>query len=475
MVRNAILQQLRTTPHTFTLDLSLPPIEATTPTATSFFFLLSFCSYCDKDNEHRQPTNTTLARLTFTPTPWGADAADDDLDDDECLSVIQGAASHAKLQARVKRRGRPSDEAAALSAPPHPHPPSRSHAQPRPSTGAPRVAARPAALTSELQRETARVLRAQPSGSARWNNPATWEAASEYDAESVVRDGCPVAARLYLLGLEPARLAALRAARRSLLHGPASRGHLAVLILLVAEFRFDPSVVLPGKGAPLHSAARSAQPRTAHYLLTFDDAVSGVNAADPQTQATPLHEACGAGCVETLRLLLAQGARVNALNAAGETPLVVACRRGREAAAVALLREGGGGCGAVVLDHAARGHRTAVSHALAGGHLALLRALLEAGATLAPPLAYFGPLQLACRNAARPAAALATARFLVEGGHAAAGGDPAMVHCAPKALAERAGNAALVEYLDEREKEEAAAAAGDVCAGSKLSQTIAVS
>ena len=92
---------------------------------------------------------------------------------------------------------------------------------------------------------------------------------------------------------------------------------------------------------------------------------------------TPLSLACSNGSPAIVERLLAEGADPNAATAGGETPLMTAARTGG-ADVVGLLVANG----ADVDAHEATRGQTALMWAAAEGHVAALRALLEAGADL---------------------------------------------------------------------------------------------
>lgn len=102
-----------------------------------------------------------------------------------------------------------------------------------------------------------------------------------------------------------------------------------------------------------------------------------VNAKSFIDSLTPLHIAARRGGVETARILIENGADVNAIEKASETPLHWAAERGHEKTAKLLLEKGaspeakGGAYGESPLHSAAW-----------GGHFEAARALLDNGASV---------------------------------------------------------------------------------------------
>ncbi|KAI8494129.1 hypothetical protein Bbelb_284760 [Branchiostoma belcheri] len=88
--------------------------------------------------------------------------------------------------------------------------------------------------------------------------------------------------------------------------------------------------------SPLHEAARNGHHETVSVLLA---AGADVNARD-DTQYSPLHQAARNGRNETVSVLLTAGAFVNARDELEETPLHEAARQGHPKCAEILLQHG---------------------------------------------------------------------------------------------------------------------------------------
>jgi ankyrin repeat protein len=132
------------------------------------------------------------------------------------------------------------------------------------------------------------------------------------------------------------------------LHAAAARGDAGVVRLLLRAGA-DVRRRAYGDGPePLHLAAEGGNAKAAELLLAHK--------ADPNSplgiqQLRPLHLAVGAGSVATASALLAHGARVDAADADGKTPLYHAVDAGR-ADLVRLLLEHGAGAGvALTAEH----------------------------------------------------------------------------------------------------------------------------
>ena len=153
----------------------------------------------------------------------------------------------------------------------------------------------------------------------------------------------------------------------------------------------------------LHWAAYWDDVATAQRLI---DAGASVNAAN-ELAVTPLTLACRNGSESMAETLLRAGAEASSVGRAGETMFMTCARTGR-LGPVELILAGGA-------DPNAREHdagQTALMWAVAGNHLSVVRALVEAGAALGSRSdGGFSPLLFAAREGA-----LDSARFLVEAG-----------------------------------------------------------
>ncbi|MEO8594967.1 MAG: ankyrin repeat domain-containing protein [Candidatus Solibacter sp.] len=136
---------------------------------------------------------------------------------------------------------------------------------------------------------------------------------------------------------EDASLATAKCGGRGLLHYAAGAGCLPVVELLL-RLGTDPDLLRIGKHTALYSVANEcgseAGPRIVRALV---GAGADVNACAGVTRSTPLHMAARRGHVETARTLLELGARRDARDSKGATPLqrAVNCRK---AAVAQLLR-----------------------------------------------------------------------------------------------------------------------------------------
>eukprot|EP01063_Lacrimia_lanifica_P005167 TRINITY_DN12975_c0_g1_i1.p1 TRINITY_DN12975_c0_g1~~TRINITY_DN12975_c0_g1_i1.p1 ORF type:complete len:422 (+),score=150.27 TRINITY_DN12975_c0_g1_i1:45-1310(+) len=277
----------------------------------------------------------------------------------------------------------------------------------------------------------------------RWNNPIEWGGVFFKKTEALVRGGDVARLRLHLLHTKPNVLEDLRNERSSLLHAPCETGDLATLILLVSEFKFSLATKCPAKGTLLHTAASRGVTCIAAYLLSYDDHISGLNVASPKTSDTPLHEAARNGCTEVIRLLLEKGAGINTVNVHSESPLILACKHGHRGAAGLLLSQYHHCLDVNIVDVA---NMNAAFYCIQTGQLDLLKLVMAHGGRLDMKGLYWSPVQLAARNSTDHAAALETARYLVEELRQSIDAD--QVHgSAPAALALKAGNDALVDYF----------------------------
>merc|ERR1711988_1205434 len=88
-----------------------------------------------------------------------------------------------------------------------------------------------------------------------------------------------------------------------------------------------------------HTAAEANDTTALRRLIAAHS--GAVTAKDPSRRGrTPLHSATLGGAMDTMQLLLDNGANVNAAAAGGGTPLHYAARYGRLGAATLLLRAG---------------------------------------------------------------------------------------------------------------------------------------
>jgi truncated hemoglobin YjbI len=116
---------------------------------------------------------------------------------------------------------------------------------------------------------------------------------------------------------------------RTLLHYTAADGRLEVVDLLL-RLGMDPDVQDGGGHTPLYAVANQCEsemgPKTVRALVK---AGADVNACGGVTRATPLHMAARRGHVEIARVLLECGAKIDARDTKGDTPLqrAVNCRK----------------------------------------------------------------------------------------------------------------------------------------------------
>jgi cytohesin len=186
------------------------------------------------------------------------------------------------------------------------------------------------------------------------------------------------------------------------LHRAAAGGHVAVLRLLL-DAGADPAARDHCGETPLALAAAHAGAEAVSLLA---EGGAPVNAAGAGRQ-TPLHRAAerGDAAADTVRALLANGARTDARNYYGAAPLHVAARVDAPAVAALLLEAGA--------DKLARDdwHRTPLHVAAWFDAAGVAAALLEAGVSVAE-LAYgfSTPLHTAAQNGSRRVAELLLAR-----------------------------------------------------------------
>ena len=376
----------------------------------------------------------TRPNATWTPTPWVGEG--DAHPEDGLADAAEDAKTFARRTEKTKHRQQLSHIIPDADSPPlRPAPPSK------PTFEVPSV--KRSAPSNPTVKERLQMNVVLP-----WNNPPSWDANRATEAERIAGEGDPATLRLFLRQQDSAVLAHLQSMRRSILHIPAASGDLSTLILLIFEFNFDIGKVWPGRGTPLHTAAAYAQHKIVTFILTFDDAKTGLNLQDPVTKQTPLHLAANTGALRVVKILLSQSVRVNMLNAKGETPLILACKRGHAEVAMFLVENFDAVLTFDVIDVSGR---TAVHYALELGLVGLLKLLLQKGASLRSPNSYHSPLQVACKGRCG-VGALNMVRYLVEElgeteGVDGAGESCSMFHNAPLQLAEQAGNVGLVEYL----------------------------
>lgn len=147
----------------------------------------------------------------------------------------------------------------------------------------------------------------------------------------------------------------------------------------------DADRVVPGQGTALILAATAGADDVVAALLARG---ADPNLADPagnrwtNLPRTALNGAARAGCVESARLLLDNGARVDAAPEGDATPLMAAARYGHLDVARFLVERGAD------VDARIRGDGTPLIEAAREGHAAIVELLLERGAT--PDIAVSG-------------------------------------------------------------------------------------
>lgn len=113
------------------------------------------------------------------------------------------------------------------------------------------------------------------------------------------------------------------------LHWATGRGQLEIMKILLDEYKADVNVKNIHGGTPLHVAASQAQPEAAKILIAHG---ALVNVHRSEDGATPLHFAAlkgrKEGHVEVARILLENGAEVDARMDNGATPRSIAVSRG---------------------------------------------------------------------------------------------------------------------------------------------------
>jgi ankyrin repeat protein len=192
--------------------------------------------------------------------------------------------------------------------------------------------------------------------------------------------------------------------------GPLSPEEIGVLRAWIdqgAEFRTAiapeaPPRPIEPKVAAFIAAARSNDRETLEKLIAADPVL--VSAKDP-AGSTPLHHAAGFGALENLRVLLDNGADVNARNRRASTPLYWAIH---DEAKVRLLIARGADVNARNVE----GRTPVYQAAMLGGGLRVLRLLLEKGGNPGTPMVN-GQTPLA---AAALRADIAAMQLLIGGG-----------------------------------------------------------
>ena len=124
----------------------------------------------------------------------------------------------------------------------------------------------------------------------------------------------------------------------------------------------------------------------------------------------PLHAAAECGVTDVVEALLSRGSR-DPRNAAGATPLTLACAGGKLDTAVALLKAG------AEVDSAGADGTTPLHFAALRGHLSIAKLLLRGGAEGEATSALGTPLLIACKKGRR----LGTVRLLLGWGASANG------------------------------------------------------
>ena len=108
-------------------------------------------------------------------------------------------------------------------------------------------------------------------------------------------------------------------------------------MLIVLAFALTLPIQSMGSGGDLHIAAYHGQVEAIKVLLKEG---ADVNAKRDKDGRTPLHWAAWKGQVEAIKLLLKAGAKVNAKEKTGKTPLHSAALKGQVEAIKVLLKAG---------------------------------------------------------------------------------------------------------------------------------------
>lgn len=108
------------------------------------------------------------------------------------------------------------------------------------------------------------------------------------------------------------------------------------IVELFVEHGAPPMVANKRKVTPLHMACRFDLPRVSERLISLGARVDAFDAA----RETPLYRAVNLGYVDCVRVLLAAFPNVNFQNLHGDTPLLRAVRRGKRRIVPLLLEAG---------------------------------------------------------------------------------------------------------------------------------------
>jgi len=182
----------------------------------------------------------------------------------------------------------------------------------------------------------------------------------------------------------------------TVLHWSVSQGRVE----LTATLAKLPNIALDARDArgrtPLHLAALQAHESPEHlqclFLLVELGGVELAGVADDDG-ATALHVAAEKGALQTARILIHTGVKVDCANHDGMAPLQVAARNGQKGVVQTLLQAGAN------LKHVDFDGHAALAHASAAGHLDVVSLLLRVGADAsASDLLSDSPLKLAIRH-----------------------------------------------------------------------------